>query len=173
MTEHVLAAYWEDIKDRLSGLEPIEQEGLLVQTHEIEAGVVCDNPGVSVEAFTVVHGSLPSIGYKFQTPDRTIVVSGDTAPTGTLADAAWGCDVLIHEVYSASRFERLPPAWRQYHSAMHTSTIELAEIASQARPGLLILYHQLLWGASEHELVAEIKARYDGEVVSGKDLDVY
>jgi ribonuclease BN (tRNA processing enzyme) len=173
MTEHILAAHSEDIKDRLSGLEPIEQESHLVQAHEIETGLVYDDSMVSVEAFSVVHGSLPSFGYKFQTPDRTIVVSGDTAPAGTIVEAARGCDVLIHEVYAASRFEHLPPAWRRYHSKMHTSSWELAEIASEARPGLLILYHQLFWGASEEELVAEIKGSYDGDVVSGKDLDVY
>lgn len=173
MTEHILAAYSEDIKDRVSGLEPIEREGYLVQAHEIEAGVVYEDSKVSVEAFTVVHGALPSFGYKFQTADRTIVFSGDTAPTEAIVEGARGCDVLIHEVYSASGFERLPPAWCRYHSHMHTSTRELAEIASKARPGLLILYHQLFWGASEEELVAEIKSGYDGEVVSGKDLDVY
>jgi ribonuclease BN (tRNA processing enzyme) len=173
MTEHILAAYSEDIRDRLSGLEPIEQEGYLVRAHEIEPGVVYEDSQVTVEAFPVVHGSLPSLGYKFQTPERTIVVSGDTAPTEAIVEAARGCDVLIHEVYSARRFERLPPAWRRYHSRMHTSTLELAEIASKARPGLLILYHQLPWGSSEEELVSEITERYDGEVVSGKDLEAY
>ena len=121
----------------------------------------------------MVHGSLPSFGYKFQTPDRTIVISGDTAPTEAVVEAARGCDVLIHEVYSSSRFQRLPPAWRRYHSSMHTSTRELAEIALEARPGLLVLYHQLFWGATEEELLAEIRQQYDGHVVSGKDLDVY
>jgi ribonuclease BN (tRNA processing enzyme) len=173
MTEHILAAYSEDIRDRLGGLEPIEQEGYLVRAHEVEPGVVYEDSEVTVEAFWAVHGSLPSLGYKFQTPDRTIVVSGDTAPTEAVVEAARGCDVLIHEVYSARGFERLPPAWRRYHCRMHTSTLELAEIASQARPGLVILYHQLLWGTTEEELVAEIKEGYDGEVAFGKDLEVY
>jgi ribonuclease BN (tRNA processing enzyme) len=173
MTEHILAAYSEDIRDRLGGLEPIEQDGYLVEAREIEPGVVYDDSQVTVEAFPVVHGSLPSLGYKFQTTDRTIVVSGDTAPTEAVVEAARGCDVLVHEVYSARGFERLPPAWRQYHSRMHTSTLELAEMASRARPGLLILYHQLLWGTTEEELVSEITGRYDGEVVFGKDLEVY
>ena len=173
MTEHILAAYAEDIRDRLSGLEPIEEGGYLAQAHEIGTGVVYQDAWVRVEAFAVVHGSLPSFGYKFQTPDRTMVISGDTAATGVLVEAARGCDVLIHEVYSSSRFERLPPAWRRYHSSMHTSTRELAEIASEARPGLVVLYHQLFWGATEEELLAEIREQYDGHVVSGKDLDVY
>jgi ribonuclease BN (tRNA processing enzyme) len=173
MTEHILAAYREDIRDRLSGLEPIEAEGYLVQAHEIEPGVVYRDERVSVEAFPVVHGSLPSFGFKFEAPDRAIVLSGDTAPTETVIQAAQGCDVLVHEVYSRSRFEQLPPAWRDYHSSMHTSTRELAVIASRAGPGLLVLYHQLFWGQTEEELLSEIRQGYDGEVVSGRDLKVY
>ena len=173
MTEHILAAYAEDIRDRLSGLEPIEARGYLAQAHEIEPGKVYEDERVRVEAFAVVHDSLPSFGYKFHAPDRTIVISGDTAPTETLVEVARGCDVLIHEVYSSSRFERLPLVWKRYHSRMHTSTRELAEIALEAGPGLLVLYHQLFWGATEEELLAEIRERYDGPVVSGRDLDVY
>jgi len=173
MTEHVLAAYSEDIRDRLSGLEPIEAGGHLVQAHEIEPGVVYEDGKVTVETFAVVHGSLPSFGYKFLTPDRTIVISGDTAPTETIVEAARGCDVLIHEVYSAARFEHLPPAWQRYHSSTHTSTRELAQIASRAKPGLLILHHGLFWGQTEEELLWEIRSGYDGEVVLGKDLEVY
>ena len=84
-----------------------------------------------------------------------------------------GCDVLIHGVYSAVRFEKLSPVWKQYHSSSHTSSHELAELASRAKPALLILYHQLFWGATDEELLSEIRERYDGRVVSGKDLDVY
>ena len=70
-------------------------------------------------------------------------------------------------------FERHVPAWQGYHSSVHTSSRELAQLASKAQPGLLILYHQLFWGATDEELLAEIKERYDGNVVSGKDLDVF
>ena len=70
-------------------------------------------------------------------------------------------------------FERHLAAWQRYHSSVHTSARELAELASRARPGLLILYHQLFWGISEEELLLEVKAGYDGAVVSGRDLEVY
>jgi ribonuclease BN (tRNA processing enzyme) len=56
---------------------------------------------------------------------------------------------------------------------VHTSTHELARIAAKAQPGLLVLYHQLFWGASDQELLDEIAERYSGPVVSGRDLDVY
>jgi ribonuclease Z len=56
----------------------------------------------------------------------------------------------------------------------HTSTYELAEIAAKAKPNLLVLYHQLyLGGANDDDLVREIRSRYNGRVVSARDLDVY
>lgn len=174
MTDHVLAAYAEDIRERSQGLQPSNDTGWRVNAHEIEGpGIVFADENVQVEAFEVKHGSWPAFGYKFTSADRTIVISSDTAPSEKLVEAAQGCDILVHEVYSLSGFNRRPPDWQAYHSTVHTSSRELARIADQARPGLLVLYHQLFWGTSDEELVAEIKSHYDGEVVSGRDLDVY
>ena len=93
--------------------------------------------------FAVKHGAWrQAFGYRFQTPDRTIVVSGDTGPESHLDQQCKRCDVLVHEVYSAERFlSRFPPGARRYHAAFHTSTTELADIASKAKPKLLVLYH--------------------------------
>ncbi len=173
MTEHILAAYRQDIDQRLYGLEPANKTGYQVQIHEIEPGPVYRDQNVKVEAFEVKHGSWPAYGYKFYTPDRTIVISGDTAPTESCIEAYRGCDVLIHEVYSAIGFKRRSAVWQKYHSSVHTSSLELAEMASKAKPGLLILYHQLFHGVSEEELLQELKDNYQGKVVSGKDLEVY
>ncbi len=173
MTRHVLAAYREDIHERLAGPEPANDTGYHVNAHEIEPGLVYRDGEVMVEAFAVRHGSWPAFGFKFGAPDRTIVISGDTAPTESIVQAAQGCDILIHEVYSVAGLRQHTPARQRYHSSVHTSSYELAEIASRARPGLLVLYHQLLWGTSEQELLQEVKTGYDGDVVSGRDLDLY
>jgi ribonuclease BN (tRNA processing enzyme) len=53
------------------------------------------------------------------------------------------------------------------------STIELAQLASRARPKFLLLCHQLYWGATDEELVAEIARRYHGPIVSARDLGIY
>jgi len=84
-----------------------------------------------------------------------------------------GCDILVHEVYSQAGFERRTPQWQRYHSNSHTSSVELARIAARVRPRLLVLYHQLLWGSTPEELLAEIGGIYDGKVVFGNDLDVF
>jgi ribonuclease BN (tRNA processing enzyme) len=173
MTEHLLAAYEKDIKERLHGLEPANTTGYHVHAYEIEPGIIYEDENVCVEAFPVDHGSWEAFAFKFCAEDRVIVISGDTAPTSTMVEKCRGCDVLIHEVYSVKGFQTRPPQWQNYHKKVHTSSHELADIASQAQPGLVILYHQLLWGVSEDELLAEMKELYDGDIVSGRDLDVF
>ncbi len=173
MTENILEAYQEDINERISGLEPINQVGYKVEVKEIEPGIFYQDDNIKVEAFNVKHGSWKAVGYKFYTPDRTIVISGDTAPFEDMINAYKNCDVLIHEVYSVEGLKKRPKEWQKYHVNVHTSSHELAEIASIVKPKLLILYHQLLWGVKEKELLTEIKKGYNGKVVSGKDLENY
>ena len=174
MTSHILKAYAEDINIRLRGLEPSKPRGYVVNVHEIKAGVIYRDENVTVTAFPVKHGSWKrAFGFRFETPDRVVVISGDCAPSESVIEACNGCDVLIHEVYSTAGFARRPPEWQRYHSSFHTSSKELAGLATKARPGLLVLYHQLQWGVTPEQLLGEIKEGYSGAVVSGNDLDVY
>ncbi len=174
MTDHLSAAYEQDVRVRVDGLEPANPEGYKVVVHEIEPGLIYEDENVRVTAFPVEHGSWEAaFGFRFDTPDRSIVISGDTRPSPAIAEYCRGCDVLIHEVYSQAGFERRAPEWQRYHASSHTSSLELGRIAAEARPGTLILYHQLLWGSTPEELLAEIRGVYDGSVVYGNDLDVF
>lgn len=174
MTDHLLKAYAKDIDIRLNGLEPANETGYKVVVNEIKPGVIFKDQNVTVKAFAVQHGSWQqAFGYRFETPDRVIVISGDCTPSPALIENSKGCDVLIHEVYSTAGFAKRPPVWQKYHSNFHTSSRQLAEIAKQVKPGLLILYHQLFWGTTDEELEDEIRQFYDGEVVSGRDLQVF
>jgi len=177
MLEHIGEAWVEDIAIRRDGLEPREhnRDAYRSVVHEVEPGLVYQDDLVRVFAFQVTHGSWAhAYAYRFEGPDRTIVISGDTSPTDAIVEACNGCDVLVHEVYSAEGFKTRPPEWQRYHAAFHTSTTELADIATRARPGLLVLYHQLFWGTDDEGLVRELRAAgYAGEVRSGRDLDVF
>lgn len=173
MVEHLLAAYAEDIRERCEGLEPSNFSGYQVEVHEYNAGVIYRDDQVEVTAFRVEHGSWPAFGLRFTSADRTIAFSGDTRPFPELAAHYQDCDVLVHEVYSATAFTQRPAEWQRYHQAVHTSTRELAALATQVQPGLLVLVHQLFWGNTEAQLLAEIRESYAGAVVSGRDLDVY
>ena len=174
MVDHVLKAYDADIKYRLYGLEPANTEGWRINAHTVEAGIVYEDDNVKVEAFPVQHGTWPyAFGYRFTTPDRVIVISGDAAPGAKLEEYAKDADILIHEVYSVEGFQRRDEYWQKYHSTNHTSSHELGEIASRARPKLLVLYHILFWGASEETVLREVREKYSGEVVLGNDLDIF
>jgi ribonuclease BN (tRNA processing enzyme) len=174
MTDHLLAAWAEDIRVRIEGFEPEKTDGWQVHTHEIVAGPVYQDSNVKVTAIAVPHANWRrAFAYRFETPDRVIVVSGDTRPSEALVKACDGCDILVHEVYSADRFSTRSPEWRRYHADAHTSTTELAALATRAKPRLLVLYHQLYWGTDDAGLVNEVRRGYDGAVVSGKDLEVY
>lgn len=175
MANHLVAAYADDLRVRATGGEPKHKyDPHIVNVHEITPGVVYRDDRVTVTAFAVSHGAWPqAFGYRFQTPDRTIVISGDTGPQSRIEEQCRRCDVLVHEVYSEAGFAKRPPEWQTYHSRYHTSSRELGAIAQRARPGLLVLYHQLIWSSTEEELLKEVRSVYDGKVVSAHDLDVY
>ena len=179
MTDRLLDAYAEDIQIRTEGLEHEPRDGYRVHVHEIGPGVVYDSASVRVTAIAVPHGSWRwAFGYRFDTPDRTVVVSGDTRPSSALAEAARGVDVLVHEVYPASTVhpENRPGGqdWPRYMREFHTSDSELGTLAARAAPKLLILTHIVRAGASDSALIAGVRAGgYTGRVVVGHDLDRY
>jgi len=174
MASHIVEAYAEDIRVRTTGGEPRHKyDPRVVNVHEIDPGVVYRDDRVTVTAFAVPHGVSQAFGYRFQTPDRTIVISGDTGAESRIEDQCRGCDVLVHEVYSEAGLPSRPPAWQAYHRQYHTSSRQLGAIAARAKPTLLVLYHQLMWTSNEEELLKEVRSVYDGKVVSAHDLDVY
>lgn len=175
MCDHLLAAYREDVELRLHGLEQASAHGWQVDAREIGEGEAYRDENVRVIAFAVKHGSWAhAFGFRFETADRVIVVSGDTAVSENLMVQAKGCDILVHEVYSDSGFARRPARWQAYHSAFHTSARQLGELAARVRPGLLVLTHQLYWGTTEAKLIEEVHAGgYHGSLACGRDLDAY
>ena len=177
MTEHLLAAYSEDIAIRTDGLEHGNRTGYKVNTHEIKPGVFYKDENVTVKAFPVHHGSWKeAYGFRFETPDKVIVLSGDCAPSPGVIENCDGCDILLHEVYTQLGYDQSKEDWRNYITNFHTSTKELSELATKAKPKLLILYHQMFFGGeidTEEVLLREMRNGYSGKVVSAHDLDVY
>jgi len=183
--ERVLEAYRADFEARTNehaqGLYTVGSfpEGHGVNAHEIGPGVVYKDANVAVSAFPTKH-ALESYGYRFDTPDRSIVLSGDTNPTQATIDACHGCDVLIHEVQTLEWLAKRPD-FQAYAARHHTTTAQLAELATKAKPRLLILYHASIAlrpavnprASSPAALLDEMSSRYAGAVVVGRDLDVY
>jgi len=174
MTRHIEEAWQKDVQVRIHGLEQANRSGYKVVVHEISPGVVYRDQNVTVTAFAVKHGSWDqAFGYRFDTRDRHIVISGDTAPADAVVKACNGCDVLLHEVYNPKRDELRDPHWKAYFESFHTSPKELGDIASRAHPKLLVLYHQVLGERSEQDLIEQVQQYYSGKFVSAKDLGVY
>ena len=181
MTNHVLDAWRRDIEIRTKGME--HRSPLVVHAHDIKPGVLYKEDKVTITAFRVPHGEWPqALGYRFDTPDRSIVISGDTSPSAELVAHCQPCDVLIHEVYSPSGSAADMPNWAAYREKYHTSTDQLADIGNRAKPGLLIVYHAAGGspdGTGRHrptpdeQLLREIMKTYRGKVVIGHDLEVY
>lgn len=183
MTRHILEAYEEDIRIRRRDKKllgrPDQELGYQVNAHEIAPGLVYEDANVKVTAFSVNHGDVPNAyGYRFETADRSIVISGDAAPSQSVIDHCSPCDVLIHEAYSLLTYDYVAPPYQKYRRKHHTSSRQLAELAKRARPGLLILYHRANPGGvgrpnPEEALIEELRKDYDGKVVTGHDLDVF
>src|SRR5207245_4177724 len=111
---------------------------------------------------------------RFDTADRSIVISSDMSSTQATIDAWHGCDGLIHE---ASRLEWLAkrPDFQPHAAKYHTNTRQLAELASKAKPRLLIIYHASIalrpalrpQASSPEELLKKVLSGYSGEVLGG------
>jgi ribonuclease BN (tRNA processing enzyme) len=193
MTEHILQAYRVDIETRTNpeGNQRVIGEGWKVNAHEIKPGVIYKDANVTVTAFPTKH-AMESYGYRFDTPDRSIVISGDTNPTEETIKACNGCDVLVHEAQMVELYAKMPERLHSFVTKYHTTTEQLAALAAQAKPKLLVVYHTLGFrpgitppkalssligpGASRttpEVLEEEISSRYSGQFVIGRDLDVY
>jgi ribonuclease BN (tRNA processing enzyme) len=179
MTTHLLEAYRADIETRTNaeGNQRTFPDGYKVNAHEVGAGIVFKDDNVTVTAYPTKH-AMESYGYRFDSRDRSIVVSGDTNPTQATVDACRGCDVLIHEVHTDAWLAARPEAggappgtFRRFSEQFHTTTSELAKLAQAAKPRLLILYHYN--SRSFEELQADMMKHYAGHFVIGRDLDVY
>ncbi|MFM1794042.1 MAG: hypothetical protein RL642_427 [Bacteroidota bacterium] len=174
MTNHLLKAYKKDIDVRLKGLEMGDKAAYVVNTHEIKPGLIYQDELVKVYAFEVSHGNWDhAYGYRFETPDKVIVISGDATYSQSLIDNAKDCDILVHEIFSQKGLDKREERWKKYHSTFHTSPAQLGNIANQVKPKLLVLSHILFFKESKETLMEEIKQHYNGTVVMGNDLDIF
>jgi len=176
MLERLKEAWTEDRQIRGASGMPSDQSLAGVvnagTAYEVAAGRVYADSNITVTAFEVAHGTWPrAFGYRIVTPDRVIVLSGDTSPSEAVVSACNGCDVLLHAVYDGEN--NLSGDDLAYFTRFHTNTKQLGELATRARPRLLILYHQLFMGKLPADLVRQVAAFFKGPVMSARDLDVY
>ena len=174
MVQHTQKAFKEDMEIRIHGLEFGNALGYQVKVHEITPGIIYQDSLIRVQAFRVKHGAWKeAFGFRFETADKIIVVSGDCTYSEELIEQAKGADILVHEVYSSIGLNKREQRWKNYHSTFHTSPEQLGLIAKLAQPKLLVLTHQLFFGTPPDQLLKEVQNAYQGKVVQGNDLDVF
>ena len=115
--------------------------------------VVLDTDGVRITAFPVNHGPVaPAVGYRFDYKDRSVVISGDTAPSTSVVAAARGADLLVHEALQPNLVRRLTDALAAKGIAntaqitrdilnYHTTPEQAADAATAAGVKQLLLNH--------------------------------
>ena len=124
-----------------------------MQSRAIEPGVVLDEDGLVITAFAVDHQPIePAFGYRFDFAGRSVVVSGDTVATQSLAEAAQDADLLLHDAMSLAMLQQRESALRsagnqrmakifQDVQDYHASTGDVVELARKAGVGTIALYH--------------------------------
>lgn len=145
---------------------------------------VLNEDGLRITAIRVHHDPVkPAYGYRFDFAGRSIVVSGDTAPDDSLAEAAKGADVLVHEALSPQMVRNLHDLaqmagmTRQAQilsdiPGYHTSPVDAARIANAAGVKLLVLTHlipQLPDASAEKTFMTGVDAVREDGVRVGRD----
>lgn len=153
----------------------------LVRVHELTgAGAVLQDENVKVTAALVDHPPIDkAFAYRFDAPDRSIVISGDTAPSKNLIALAQGADVLVHEALWVPAVDRIvakiPNAvtLKQHIIDSHTSAEDCGRVAAAAGVKTLVLSHAV---PSDDPAVTEqmwldaARKHFSGTVILGKDL---
>lgn len=153
----------------------------LVHVHELtEGGVVMQDEHVKVTSAIVTHPPVvPAFAYRFDAPDRSIVISGDTARSDNLIRLARGADVLVHEALFVPAVDRLvarvPSAstLKQHLIDSHTAAEDCGRVAEAAGVKTLVLSHFV--PADDPQVTDQMwidaaRAHFRGTVVFGKDL---
>jgi ribonuclease BN (tRNA processing enzyme) len=153
----------------------------LVHAHELRGGgLVLEDEHVKVIAALVHHPPVvPAFGYRFDTRDRSIVISGDTAPSENLIALARGADVLVHDALYVPGVDRLvaavPNATTLKRSILshHTTAEDAGRIAQAAGVKLLVLSHLVPPddpAVTDRMWIDAARTHFRGPVIVGKDL---
>ncbi len=118
-----------------------------------ELVTVFNGGGLLVEALLVDHAPIePAVAYRFQYKGRSILISGDTVKSANLQKFAEGVDILVHEALGMNITQRMSEVNKRsgndrgakiLHDILdyHTSPVQAAEIARDAKVGHLVYYH--------------------------------
>ena len=168
-------AYAFDVHVRRDVDEKLPAAGARLDAREISDGSVVDEGRLRVTAFAVDHGPVrPALGYRIDAAGHSVVLSGDTRPSGNLVKFARGTDVLVHEVIAPDA-ERggaaasLSREQRERIIAHHSTPEQAGEIFAKVKPKLAVYSHVVPSFATAADLVAPTRRTYSGPLEVGED----
>jgi ribonuclease BN (tRNA processing enzyme) len=130
---------------------------------------------VRVTAVPVTHGHAhPALAYRFDTPDGSVVFSGDTTVNGGLIALAQDAEILVHQVADLDYLERhgLTGAALQRMAELQTNVTEVGGVAESAQVHELILNHYIPAepdAISESEWAERAGRGFSGTTIAGGD----
>ncbi len=140
---------------------------------EVERGVIMDEAGVRVTASPTDHAPVrPTVGFRIDEGEQSVVVAGDTVPCAALDELCVGADVLIHTVVRRDLIEEIGLPRLTDVLDYHSSVADAAQTAARAGVGTLVLTHLVPPPApgTEQEWIDQAQAHFDGSVVLATDL---
>jgi ribonuclease BN (tRNA processing enzyme) len=161
------------VRERDEGRPPLKP---LIHAHEISrAGLVMQDDRVRVTCAIVDHPLVPlAFAYRFDCPDRSIVISGDTHQSPALVKLAKGADVLVHEVLWLPGAPGEPgSALRKHIVDGHTTVEDAGRVATEAGVKTLVLSHFVPSESppvTDEQWESAARTTFAGKIVVGRDL---
>lgn len=170
MVDLLLEMHHNDIQMRIvTRLKPEDRQQPNIVVHELDEGLALETDGLKVTAFKVDHYPLEMpFGFRFDTKDKSIAISGDTCPCENLIKHTQGVDILVHECTEYTKWTN-PEVDDSHKLLTHTHPNQLGLVAREVKPGLLVASH-LMPRSIPWELREMIGNDYDGPTVIGEDL---
>ncbi|MSP38202.1 MAG: MBL fold metallo-hydrolase [Deltaproteobacteria bacterium] len=130
----------------------------VVDVTKAEPSTVFNQQGVTVTALGIPHGLIPTLAYRVQTRDVSIVFSSDQVGTNPrFIEFARGANVLIMHLNTVAN-----------DNPIHASPAVVGRIARDAGVGRLIVSH--IGQFDLDAAIAELKKFYTGPLTVGADL---
>ena len=144
-----------------------------VQVEEVTDGVVWGSDGVRIRVAPTDHRPVaPTIGFRIEHGDASVVLAGDTVPCESLDELATGAGALVHTVIRRDLVELLPQQRIRDICDYHSSVEQAAATAARAGVGILILTHYVpaIAPGQEDEWRALGAKHFDRQIELGDDL---
>lgn len=141
VVDAMLAAFGHDIGYRIAHHADLTAPPA-IEVHEYTEGVVWDHDGVRILAAPTDHRPVaPTIGFRVEHGDASVVLAGDTVPCDTLDELAAGAGALVHTAIRHDLIDAMPLQRIRDICDYHSSVEQAADTAARAGVGILILTH--------------------------------